>query len=219
MQYNNFEKLRNNSRSWLDGISAADKRYFQVIQTLEEMLRLFDGNRNNGDVEAIHPLGIFAHMRQFHHLLEDPITLYMVILMHDALEDKRKRGVNEDYLNRLIGGYATEKVILLTKEEGYVEEQYHQRIWLDSIASLGKGGDRVNNNGTAISTFKPHRLYRYRQENVDRFIPGFKISRLKFPQHAPIFHNMKMIVHSQVQAMDRVLEGYTPEQAAADTKA
>lgn len=213
MQYNNFDKLCNNSRSWLDGISSIDRRYFQVIQTLEEMLRLFDGVRNNGDVEAIHPLGIFAHMRQFHHLLSDPITTYMAILMHDALEDKRKRGVNEDYLVRLIGGYATEKVILMTKEEGYVEEQYHHRIWTDEIASLGKSGDRVNNNSTAISVFKLPRLYRYRDENIKRFIPGFKTSRLKFPQHAPIFHNAKMIVYSQIQAMDRVLEGYQPEQA------
>lgn len=215
MEYNDLSKLKGISREWLHGIAIHDRQYYEVLETLEACIELFDGRRNDGQVEAIHPIGVFQHLRIHHRDIRRPVLTYKAALMHDALEDKRNRGVSEAWLDRVIGGEATEKVILLTKEDGYDEEQYHARIWGDEVASLAKGGDRVNNNSTAIKVYKLPRLHRYMLENKNRFLPGFKISRQRFPDQAVIYQSMKMIVYSQVQAMERVLEGFDPTATAS----
>lgn len=216
-----FQKLLISARYWLLGMAESNPGYFKVIQAMELAAQHHDGYRNGGDPEFIHQLGIFHYLRTMHKHIANPITVYCLVFLHDALEDpnqaSKKAGspvyIEPSLIRELFGETIFNKVVLMSKELlGHKNENYSlEAIFADEDCSLAKGGDRVDNIRSMIGVFKRPRLERYIRETMDLFVPGLKDARRKFPHQEAIYENMKMEMVGTLTLVSHILGGYVPE--------
>ena len=128
--------------------------------------------RLNGDIPYIyHPVNLACHC-----LMMDIGTdeILSAALLHDVVEDcgvkLEELPVNEE--TKII-------VRLLTKEDGYVNDEYYHEISLNTEASLLKCLDRVNNLTTMSSAFnRDFQLY-YIHETEKYILPLLETVRKK----------------------------------------
>lgn len=209
-----FEKLRIAARYWLLGMAEQDSTYFKVLEAMEFGLSHHTGTRNGGDPEFIHQLGIFHQVRTLHRHIKNPVTVYTLVFLHDAVEDARstddgtKVFVSLDEVEARWGSSIAQKLRLLSKEIlGVKNPDYNlDRIFSDEDASIAKAGDRVNNVSSMVGVFKRPRLERYVKETVDEFLPRIKEARRKFPHQEGVYENMKLELVNQLQLIQHLLE-------------
>lgn len=212
---NRFEKLKIAARYWLLGMAENDPGYFKVLEAMEYGLTHHDGERNGGDHEFIHQLGIFHQVRTLHRHIRNPITVYILIFLHDAVEDprtdkhtKEKHYISLEEITQIWGDMIAAKVHKLSKEiMGQKNPDYSlDAIFDDEDASVVKAGDRVNNVSSMVGVFKKPRLERYVKETIDEFLPRIKAARRRFPDQEGVFENMKLELVNQLQLIQHVLE-------------
>jgi (p)ppGpp synthase/HD superfamily hydrolase len=217
-----FDKLLISARYWLLGMAEHDAAYFKVIEALELGLSHHDGYRNGGDPEFIHQLQIFHYLRTMHKHIRNPVTVYKLVFLHDALEDpnqKSKKEGNPRFISPydIQGSFGNDflaKLMLMSKEiMGQPNPTYSlDAIFADEDTSVAKGGDRVDNVTSMIGVFKKHRLERYVKETGAEFLPRLKLARRKFPDQAALYENMKMELAGTITLINHILDGYVPEQ-------
>lgn len=211
-----YEKLLISARYWLLGLSVHDPEYYDVIKALELGLEHHDGERNGGDPEFIHQLGIFHYLRTMHEHIKNPKTVYKLVFLHDALEDqnqKTKKFVTPDEIRENFGDDFLVKLKKMSKE---ILGQKNKDFSLDAVfddedTSVAKGGDRVNNVSSMIGVFKRPRLERYLKETSEEFLPRLKKSRRKFASQESIYENIKLELVGTMILVQRIIEGYAPE--------
>lgn len=214
-----FQKLVISARYWLLGMAEHDPGYFRVIEAMELGLNHHDGLRNGGDHEFIHQIGIFHHLRTLHKHLKNPITVYILVFLHDAIEDKNhKTGkfIAPSEILEKFGQEIHDKVLKLSKEIlGQKNPGYSlQTIFEDEDCGAAKGGDRVDNVSSMVGVFKRARLERYVRETADEFLPMFKLARRLFPHQEAVYENMKLELVNQLTLISHILDGYVPEDAS-----
>lgn len=214
----NFDKLLISARYWLLGMAEHDPEYFKVIEAMELGLEHHDGYRNGGDPEFIHQLGIFHYLRTMHKHLRHPKTVYMLVFLHDALEDpnqKTKAYIVPSELEVRFGVPFVRKLTLMSKEIlGVKNPDYSlDNIFADEDTSVAKGGDRVNNVSSMIGVFKRARLERYVKETMEEFLPRLKSARRSFPDQEAVFENIKLELVGTLTLIGHILEGYVPHDA------
>lgn len=214
----NFDKLLISARYWLLGMAEHDAEYFKVIEAMELGLAHHDGYRNGGDPEFIHQLGIFHYLRTMHKHIRNPKTVYMLVFLHDALEDpnqKTKAYIVPSELEVRFGVPFVAKLKLMSKEIlGVKNPDYSlDAIFDDEDTSIAKGGDRVNNVTSMIGVFKRARLERYVKETMEEFLPRLKKARRAFPDEEAIFENIKLELVGTLTLIGHILDGYAPEEA------
>lgn len=214
----NFEKLRISARYWLLGMAEHDPEYFKVLEAMEIAAEHHDGYRNGGDPEFIHQLGIFHYLRTMHKHIRNPKTVYMLVFLHDALEDpnqKTKAYITPTELEVRFGVPFVAKLKKMSKEIlGVKNPDYSlDDIFDDEDTSIAKGGDRVNNVSSMIGVFKRPRLERYVKETMEEFFPRLKSARRAFPDQEAIYENIKLELTGTLTLIGHILEGYVPEAA------
>lgn len=208
MKHQNFDKLKISARYFLLGMAEQNPEYYKAVDALEKCLKVHNGFRNGGAPAAIHQLGIFSHIRTFHRVLVDPITVYCSIFCHDMIEDT---DVKHDDLANEFGHPVAYTTHLLTKYPDTAMPGYYDAIFADQNASIVKLGDRCNNMGTAVGVFKPERLRRYYDETLTEFIPRISKVRKLFPQQESFYENAKLMLWHQLEYAEYALRGTTHE--------
>lgn len=210
---NRFEKQLIAARYWLLGMAELNPNYFKVIEALEYGLEHHNGERNGGDHEFIHQLGIFHHVRTLHRHLRNPVTVYILIFLHDAVEDPNKKTgkmISLEVVSQRFGDNIAAKVRKLSKEIlGQKNAGYSlDAIFEDEDTSIVKAGDRVNNVSTMVGVFKRARLERYVKETIEEFLDRIKAARRRFPDQEGVFENMKLELINQLQLIQHIMENY-----------
>jgi (p)ppGpp synthase/HD superfamily hydrolase len=205
-----FEKLLIATRYWLLGMAEHDPRYFKVLEAMEYGLERHNGMRNGGLPEFIHQLGIFQHIRTLHKHLRNPITVYILIFLHDVVEDKN---VPLQEIAEIWGAEIARKLDLLSKEVMSVKKTDYSLdpVFEDEDCAVVKGGDRVNNVSSMIGVFKRPRLEKYMKETAEEFFPRLKRARRLFPDQEAVFENIKLELVNQLTLINHILEGYIPD--------
>lgn len=207
-----FEKLLISARYWLLGMAEHDARYYKVLEAMEYGLERHNGQRNGGEPEFIHQLGIFHHLRTLHKHIRNPVTVYILVFLHDVVEDKN---VPLQEVEDIWGAEVARKLNLLSKEVlGVKKTDYSlDPVFEDEDTAVVKGGDRVNNVSSMVGVFKRARLERYVKETIDEFFPRLKKARRRFPDQEAVFENIKLELSNQLSLISHILDGYTPEAA------
>lgn len=219
---NTFDKLRISARYWLLGMAEHDAGYFEVIKAMELGLEHHDGYRNGGDPEFIHQLGIFHYLRTMHKHIKNPKMVYMLVFLHDALEDPNQQSKKEGKPRYITPAEIAEQFgdVFLGKLKKMSKEILGQpnpdfsldAVFEDEDTSVAKGGDRVNNVSSMIGVFKRPRLERYVKETMEEFMPRLKKARRMFPGQEAIFENIKLELIGTLSLIGHIIEGYVPEE-------
>jgi (p)ppGpp synthase/HD superfamily hydrolase len=216
-----YEKLMIAARYWLLGMAESDHRYFKVLEAMEYGAAHHDGLRNGGEPEFIHQLSIFHDLRTLHRHIRNPVTVYILVFLHDAVEDprtdketKQKHYVSLEEVSQLWGDQIAEKVRKLSKEiMGIKNPDYSlDTIFADEDTAVVKAGDRANNVATMFGVFKPARLERYIKETVEEFLHRIKLARRRFPDQEGVFENIKLQLINQLQLIEHIMNAYEPKQ-------
>lgn len=220
---NDFSKLSISARYWLLGAAQYDPEYFKVIEAMEMGLAHHDGHRNGGDPEFVHQLGIFHYLRTMHKHIKNPKTVYMLVFLHDALEDPNQASKKAGKPRYIEPAEIAEKFgdAFLAKLKGMSKEILGQpnpgysldAIFADEDMSVAKGGDRVDNVTSMIGVFKRARLERYIKETAEEFLPRLKAARRRFPSQEAIYENIKMELIGTISLINHILEGYVPNES------
>lgn len=210
-----YQKLVISARYWLLGMAEQDAEYYKVLEAFELGGQHHDGFRNGGEPEFTHQLGIFHHIRTLHKHIKNPVTVYILIFLHDILEDpnqKTKAFVLPSEIKERFGDLILGKLMMMSKEiAGQPNPAYSlQAIFGDEDCSIAKGGDRVNNVSTMFGVFKPARLERYLVETADHFIPLIKGSRRKFPHQEAIYESIKLSLVNQLVLINHLTKKEEP---------
>ena len=207
----NFDKLLISARYWLLGMSQTDPAYFKVSEALEYALLHHNGQRNGGDHEFIHQLGIFHNLRTLHNHIQNPVNVYILAFLHDTVEDKN---VPLEEIERMFGPEIKHKVDLLSKEVlGQKKADYNlSEAFNDIDTSVVKTADRINNVSSMVGVFKQPRLLRYYNETKDIFFPLIKAARRNFPSQEPVYENFKLQLVNQLVLVDKLLN-FMPDES------
>ena len=206
----NFQKLRISARYWLLGMAEHDPEYYKALEALEMGLAHHNGNRNGGEPEFIHQLGIFHHIRTLHKHIKNPALVYTLIFLHDILEDPNQATnafIAPEDINTHFGNVVLRKLSMMSKKIlGQPNPEYSlEAIFGDEDCSVAKGGDRVNNVSTMFGVFKPNRLERYVIETAEKFIPLIKSARRKFPHQEAVYENIKLELVNQLTLINHLM--------------
>lgn len=206
-----YEKLLIAARYWLLGMAQQDPAYFKVLEALEYGCEHHNGKRNGGEPEFIHQLSIFHHVRTLHKHIRNPVIVYILIFLHDAVEDPNKetgKMVSLEEIQQIWGTVIAEKLRKLSKEIlGQKNPDYNlDTIFDDEDCAVVKGGDRCNNVATMYGVFKPHRLERYVKETVEEFLDRIKRARRRFPDQEGVFENFKLELVNQLTLIQHLME-------------
>lgn len=212
-QLTKFEKLRIAARYWLLGMAKSDPAYYKVLEAMELSNDHHNGSRNGGDPEFIHQLGIFHNLRTLHDHIRNPITVYILVFLHDAVEDPNKatrKLISLEEVEKRFGSMISFKVRLLSKEIlGQPNPDYSlDDIFDDEDTAVVKSGDRVDNISSMYGVFKPARLERYVKETLEEFIPRIKNARRRFPDQEAVFENMKLELVNQLDLISHLMESH-----------
>lgn len=217
-----FDKLLIAARYWLLGMAESDPEYFKVIEALELGLEHHDGYRNGGDPEFIHQLGIFHYLRTLHKHIKNPKMVYMLVFLHDALEDpnqaSKKAGkpvyITPEEIRDQFGEAFLIKLRKMSKEIlGIPNPDFSlDAVFDDEDTSVAKGGDRVDNVRSMVGVFKRSRLERYIKETMEEFLPRLKKARRKFASQEAIYENIKMELVGTLTLVGHIIDGYQPNE-------
>lgn len=218
-----FQKLLISARYWLLGMAEHDARYFKVIEAMELGHAHHNGERNGGDPEFIHQLGIFHYLRTMHKHIRNPVTVYMLVFLHDALEDPNQAStragkpvyIAPSEIAEKFGDVFLAKLKKMSKEIlGIANPEYSlDAIFADEDTSIAKGGDRVDNVRSMVGVFKRARLERYIKETMEEFVTRLKVGRRTFPDQEAIYENIKMELVGTLTLVGHIMEGYMPDEA------
>lgn len=128
---------------WIRKKEGEDQRLAKALEFAEEKHR--GQTRKGGEPYIVHPQAVAKKLKDKGY----PVSYQIAGLFHDLLEDT---DAAVDELELLGGRSVAEAVILVTKEEGCLPEQYVRRINANPMARAVKCADRIDNLECAADT-------------------------------------------------------------------
>lgn len=194
-----FKKMKIAIRYWLLG-----RHYHKAVEAMDFAEGYHNGTRKDGDHEFSHQISQANYMRVFVDLLDYPEETFIVIFLHDILEDYP---VKFDEIATKFGQVVANAVLLITKvrdgikipNDHYYGEMTYSNEASNQITCIAKGADRLHNLMTMLGGFTPEKQMSYIEETLDYVVPMIKKARNKFPRQEGIFHNMKYIITNHVR--------------------
>lgn len=122
--------------------------------------------RKGGEPYITHPFEVAKYVEEKGYGEEYIITA----LFHDLLEDT---DATKEEILALSNDKVLEAVIALTKEDGYIMENYITNVFKNEIASIVKMADRLHNLRSAICTPNDFKI-RYIEETKEYYYPLIK---------------------------------------------
>jgi len=205
-----FEKLKIAARYWLLGMAETNPEYFKVLEAMEYGCEHHNGERNGGEPEYIHQLSIFMRLRTMHRHLRNPVIVYILAFLHDAVEDPNKKTgkmVSLEEVEQIWGTVIATKLRKLSKEIlGQKNPDYSlDAIFDDEDCAAVKSDDRCDNVSTMFGVFKLARLQRYVKETEEEFLPRIKAARRRFPHQEPVFEAAKLEIVNQLTLISQLI--------------
>lgn len=194
-----YKKLRLHLRGWLQGRAEENKDYYDCLRAMDFAEKYHQGTRKDGMTpEFKHQIEIAQYVRTLHRSLLYPAQTITAILLHDVVEDY---DVDIEIIRAQFGEMVANAVWRLTKKYRGTKksmEEYFEALAEDPIASVAKGGDRVNNLQTMVGVFTKEKQIAYAKEVEDYFLPMLKTARRAFPEQEPVYENIKLVLCSQL---------------------
>ncbi len=193
-------KLQISLRYWLLGIAQSDPQYYKCIEAMEWASTFHTGLRKDGVTpEFVHQLTIGHYFRTIKDSLMYPAETITTAFLHDVPEDY---DVSISEIQSRFGERVAQATWKLTKVHRGVKKSddvYFGEMSEDAIASIGKGGDRVNNLQTMIGVFTKEKQIKYVDEAETKIKPMLKKARRLFPKQELAYENVKLIMNSQIE--------------------
>jgi (p)ppGpp synthase/HD superfamily hydrolase len=181
-------------RFWLLG-----KEMHTALSAMEFAAKFHTGFRKDGVTpEFYHQISIANYLRTFVNTISYPEETLVAAFLHDVCEDY---DVGFDEISSKFGLTISTAVVFLTKQYRGVKippEAYYRQISNNAIASLVKGGDRINNIQTMVGVFDLKKQQEYIEETEKLVLPMLKSARRQFTKQENIYINSKFMLESQI---------------------
>ncbi len=198
MLLDKFNKLRIAIRYWLYG-----KEYYKSLEAMNFAARYHTGIRKDKITpEFHHQISIASYLRTLPSLKFQEEVL-AVAFLHDVVEDY---DVPLKTIEVEFGEQIATAVKLLTKTDKHMDI-YFNNISSCPIASIVKGADRIHNVQTMVDVFTFEKQTRYIQECTTLILPMLKSARYNFASQEPAYENIKMVLESQIELINKIIRG------------
>lgn len=192
-------------RHYLEG-----KAFYQALNAWTFARGFHTGTRKDGITpEFYHQIGMANFARTLETSMLHPEQTYATIFLHDAVEDgglklqEVRHKFNADICDAVD---ALSKVVNNQKRN---PEAVADAISENAIASVVKGIDRANNQGSMLGVFSIEKQKEQIDETEDYILPILKRARVNFPQQRQIYENIKHLLLREIrlfQAMHMEVE-------------
>lgn len=190
---NDYEKLRVSLRYFLLG-----KGFYRAADALEFAATYHKGMRKDGVTpEFQHQIEITHYLRTLLPSFIYPEETLTASILHDTKEDY---GVLLSVIEERYGRDVAIAVDLLDKN-GKETEAYFAGIASNPIASIIKGGDRINNIQSMVGVFTAEKQQKYMTEVEQHFLPMLKTARRRFVRQEAAYENIKHVLTSQLELL------------------
>lgn len=197
MRIEKFKKLKSTFRYWLLGMAESNPDYYRVLQAMEIAEKYHNGNRKDGSPEFGHQITICMYLRTLHKFFKDPVTVFIVALFHDTLEDYFAKS-HEELLEKFPKEYhLIMRISKVRNGEKISYEKYFAEMKECEICSVVKLVDRIANISTMIGVFNTDKQTQYLEEVNTWFLPMLKHAKRKFPEMEAAFENIKTMLIMQ----------------------
>ena len=192
-----YDKLKLSMRYWLIG-----KEYWTALKAFEFGLTQHTGTRKDGVTpEFAHQIFQMQYARTLVSSFMYPEETLAVIALHDTVEDCE--GVNSEYIWEEYGDEIGSAVDLMTNRypngQKKLPAEYYESMAIDPLASIAKGVDRMHNQQSMQSVFSREKQLSYIEETRDFILPMMVEARKRFPQQEPVYHNVKIVLLTQME--------------------
>ena len=197
MKIETFKKLKVSFRYWLLGKAEENPDYYRVLDAMEIAEKYHNGKRKDGSPEFTHQISICMYLKTLHKYFKDPVTVFIVALLHDTLEDYEdecKEELRREFPNEF------KYFVRISKVRNGIKipyEQYFGEMRDCAICSIVKLADRIANISTMIGVFTYEKQTQYLEEVNTWFLPMLKHARRMFPSQEPAYENLKMLLQVQ----------------------
>ncbi len=207
-----LSKKRIALRYWLLGAGFVDS-----VKAFDFAEQFHSGTRKDGvSPEFSHQIAIVNFLRTLTPLLASPQDTFTVGFLHDVREDYN---VSDEAIRNLFGSSVANAVDALTKTFNGVDRvpaDVFDAIANDSIASVVKGADRINNQQTMLGVFSVSKIVDYMDDTRVFFFPMLKKARRLFPVQDAVYELEKLMLQSQLELLSATCAGSSQSQDLND---
>lgn len=184
-----------------------------ALQAMEFGAKYHTGLRKDGVTpEFFHQIGIANYLRTLLNHLDFPQETVAAAFLHDVHEDYQ---VSIEDLTFAFGSDISEAVRLLSKvrlnSQGVATKvspkDYYTEMASNPIASLVKGADRINNQGSMLGAFNTEKQKEYIEETKEHILPMLKTARRTFTYQDGAYENIKFVLGSQIEMIEAIHKG------------
>lgn len=202
-----YTKKKAALRYRMQGFSMNDKTWYPAIRALSFGETHHTGLRKDGITPAyMHQIEIAGYMMTLLPHVLFPVRTITAILLHDTPEDTL---VSHAEIRDLFGLETMLDVELLTKEyRGEKKDiiSYFEEMAKSPVASICKGGDRINNMHSMAGVFNFTKQVAYCDETRTHFFKMLKTARRLFPEQELAYEAIKFTLTTQLRIFDSINE-------------
>lgn len=193
-------------------VETAALRYFLQGRGFYAALEAWDfakdhhtGTRKDGVTpEFYHQIGMASFARTLEGGLRHPQETYAVIFLHDTVEDA---DISPKLLRDRFGPRIADATNALSKVihgRKRSSDDVRRMIEEDPVASVVKGIDRANNQGSMLGVFSLEKQQEYIAETKDFILAILKTARRRFLDQEPVYENIKHLLTREIRLFDAV---------------
>jgi (p)ppGpp synthase/HD superfamily hydrolase len=190
-------------RYWISGQAEFDSSYYAVLIAMDVAEKYHNGLRKDGSPEFSHQIAICSYLRTLHKYFIDPVSVFIVALLHDTYEDYPE---SEKELFELFPKQF-DMIVRISKirnGEKIPYSEYFSDMSDCFVVSIVKLADRIANISTMVGVFSTQKQDKYLQDLDDWFFPMLKTAKHFFPQQEPAYQNLKSMLSMQKDTILKV---------------
>lgn len=192
-----YDKLKISLRYWLIG-----KEYWTALKAFEFGLSKHTGVRKDGVTpEFAHQIFQMQYARTLTSSMMYPERVLTTIALHDTIEDIPE--VTRELVRDQFDVQTEIDVEFMTNcwenGEKKPKQVYYGEAATSPVASIGKGIDRLHNQQSMQGVFDSAKQLDYTAETRDYILPMMVEARKRFPQQEPVYHNIKIMLLTQME--------------------
>ncbi|WP_411839621.1 HD domain-containing protein [Paracoccus sp. ME4] len=179
------------------------RRYHVALEAWDFAKDHHTGTRKDGVTpEFYHQIGMANFARTLDASLRHPQETFATIFLHDCVEDGNvSLGLLKDRFGPLISD-ATNALSKVVQGRKRSSDDVRRMIEEDPIASVVKGVDRANNQGSMLGVFSLEKQQEYIAETKDFILPILKTARRRFPDQEPVYENIKHLLTREIRLFE-----------------
>lgn len=202
MPKTDYSKLRTKVLGIIEGLTLADPDYSSLRRLLSFCEGIHVNTRKDGSREFSHQLEMIAFALTFHAQLDDPLSVYSAILVHDVLEDYPEQLGTMLLLFPEVVSLSTR--LSKWKDEDGTYNGYFEELSKCSVCSIVKLIDRVHNLSTAPGVFSVAKLHEYIRETEKYYFELIRVCKLRY-ENRSVYENLKFVLTTQVNTIQALL--------------